>query len=138
MVNDSPSLHRLITIKVNMILKNVLFYTVASGSHVAFYIPMHWIGRGHLFLFAAQPLFRDLALVLYKGYIERRSTESVKFRFMPKRSLLGRTGRRLEFFIKYPILRGFCCIFIDKKKLYFFACIKKLINIRMRKMSILT
>ena len=79
MVNDSASLHRLITIKVHMILKNFLFYSVASGGHVAFYIPMHWIGRDHLFLFAASPLFRDLALVLYKGYIERRSAEPVKF-----------------------------------------------------------
>ena len=56
---------------------------MASGGHVAFYIPMHWIGRGHLFLFAASPLFRDLALVLNKEYIEKRSTESVKFLFMP-------------------------------------------------------
>ena len=99
MINDSASLHRLITIKVNMILKNFYFYTVASGGHVAFYIPMHWIGRGHLFLFAASPLFRDLALVLNKECIERWSTESFRFLFMPKRNLLGRLGRRLKFFL---------------------------------------
>ena len=69
-----------------------------------------------------------------------RSAQPVKFLSMLKIDLLGRAGSRLKFSFKYCTFEGFFYIFSQKKInfLYVSVSTKKWINIKVRKISILS